>query len=451
MFMKKLFKKANYKHQIQLLFLGVFGFVIIYFPAWGNPFFQDDFLLLELSHDSNINSFSDYFMPIEQNFHYRPLAFNVYYHWLQSLFGLNYQAFHLVNMIWLILMSGLVYLILVEITQNKKWALWGAMVYLVAPIHFMTQFWLATFNNTQAASFLFLAFYLYLIFTKKQNVKFLLAALAVFTLALLLNESVIVLPGLIGLHLLLVERVNLKTKFLRFIPWLILSMTYYLWRSNTIGFPQSSDYSMIIDFNILATIRWYLLRALGLPEGISFVPFKEYVLILVFIWFLMLAFAAIRNLYLSFSHKRLKDSLVRIQSVLFGLGWFLVGGSIFFLLSAHMSGYYIEIAFLGMLLLWIQILSIYESDRFRVLTLGLWLIISLISIRSMQATHWVVWRADHSHRLMSQIEESCDQIQDSTLSLELQGIPIDEAKVVLSDQSAGRVVCNRMDLKTVFE
>src|SRR5690606_22741594 len=103
-------------------FGGILWFVCVYWPGWHNPFFQDDFLLLDLAHPDKIRSIKDLFQPISLNFHYRPLAFNVYYYLLQTFFGLNWHAFHILNAIQLIGVSWLVYLIFKHVLESAFWA-----------------------------------------------------------------------------------------------------------------------------------------------------------------------------------------------------------------------------------------------------------------------------------------------------------------------------------------
>lgn len=418
--------------------LGVAAFLFIYLPAWHNPFFQDDFLLLKLTHPQNIHSWSDFLAPISKNFHYRPLAFNVYYYVLQQGLGLNWFGFHLVNSIWLLATAGLVWLILHQLTDSPAWSLIGAILYLISPIHYMTQFWTATFNNTQGVSLLLLSFYWYLRFDRTHQHRYLLAAMGLFGAALLTNEGTIVLPGLIGVYLLFLAKRPWQYLLSQAFLWGGIALSYLLIRLATIGLPAGPAYGLSFSLEIFSTLKWYVFRTIGLPEGIRFIDSRSGLYLLS-----SLSLGVIAKIYLS------NKSKIPWKYLAFGLSWFIIGGLPFYALPNHLSAYYLETAYVGLVLIYVVIFKVASQKILAMTFVILSFFISLMSVRGMQATHWVNWRGDLARVYIEQISSQCDSAHSTVTIKTVDGL-VDEAAIVLNRSAAAQVLCDDLTLETTF-
>ena len=189
---------------IRVLFLAIVGLLILlYKDSFISRFFQDDFLLLKLAQSEN------FFAPIA-NFPYRPVSINLFYSLGHSLFGPNVIGFHLLNFAFLVGALIFIFLLVKEILQDEKQALFAVFLYAFNISLFPLFYWVATSYFTLVAFFVFGGLYFY--FRKNHILSFLF-----FILALLSNELAVVFPALLFLLSSYLKKVNLRLLLFFFI------------------------------------------------------------------------------------------------------------------------------------------------------------------------------------------------------------------------------------------
>ncbi len=232
-------------HLLVLLCLIIIN--LAFFSLNLNDFFvSDDFdwlYLVKFSEHSLTDYFTGNYYGIQgEGGAYRPLV-TVIFLLNYKIFGLNYLGFHIVNLIFHIGVCFLVYLLALLLFEKfkakNKIAILAAVFFSLLPNHSEAVVWVAAIADPVASFFYLLAFYLYLIFRKKQSFAALLISVLSFIIALLTKEIAITLPILIVVWELYEALRKNKFKWQNIILypfgyWLILIL-YFLIRYLAIG------------------------------------------------------------------------------------------------------------------------------------------------------------------------------------------------------------------------
>jgi len=189
------------------LLLIFFSAAIIYFNTLWNDFtnWDDDELILYNYRIQDLNleklkkilttpTVTDY-LPLKE------LSYAIdYYLWKLNPFG-----FHLSNVVLFVLNCLLVYLIFEFIFKDKFISFIGTIVFTVHPIHVESVAWISGRKDLLSGLFFFLSFYAYL---KNRNI----FALLSFILALLSKPTVVILPLVLILYELTINKIENKWK-----------------------------------------------------------------------------------------------------------------------------------------------------------------------------------------------------------------------------------------------
>ena len=259
-----------------LAFLGITAvFLLIYHGALGNYFFQDDFYFLRLSRAENFLDFLKFFSPWHQQGFpaYRPLGTQVYFFFGQ-LFPAFASPYIMRGILFLFhfLNFFLIFKILKKLLKKDWLALILAALYLNAPLHFLSLYYLAAFQQVLAAFFQLLGFNLYL--KNKKNFVYLC-----YLGALLAKETAIFFPALLLIFKTLVyfdknksfkdiknEIVGEKRYWLGFV---FLAFAYALLRLLSFSQPPGEEYQLsLTPKTFFSSLRWYLIWLVGAPETI---------------------------------------------------------------------------------------------------------------------------------------------------------------------------------------
>jgi 4-amino-4-deoxy-L-arabinose transferase-like glycosyltransferase len=199
------------KYKLHLLIL--LGLIIInlaFFAINLNDFFlSDDFDWIystKTSRHSLLDYFSaNYFGEQGVGGSYRPM-FNLVFSLAYNLFGLNPLGYHLINLIFHIGVCFLIYLLVLSLFKGYKQknqpsadkiAILAALFFAILPNHSEAVIWIAAIGDPLSAFFYLLAFYLYILFRKKEKLYYLIISILSFIIALLTKELAITLPLLI--------------------------------------------------------------------------------------------------------------------------------------------------------------------------------------------------------------------------------------------------------------
>ncbi|KUK83148.1 MAG: transmembrane(s)proteins 7..26, partial [Microgenomates bacterium 39_6] len=261
----------NKKNFFFLLFF-LICFFLIYRTSFNSFFSQDDFYHLALARVESWSDFFNFFNPwVQKDVHFRPLGTQVFFA-IAHLFPQNLAplvlrlialAFHLANFY-------LVFLLLKRFLKKETLAVVLAGFYLLAPLHFMSLYYISAFQQILATFFQLLAFWFFAL-GKKKWVFF------CFILALFSKETAIVFPGLLLIFSYIIrpekkvkDYFNRVKKNWRF--WLILFLLlifYGFFRFLTfVNYPGDNYQLLLSPRTLISSWRWYLIWLMGAPETI---------------------------------------------------------------------------------------------------------------------------------------------------------------------------------------
>lgn len=340
--------------------LMIFLLAVFYWPSFSARFFQDDWTLLAVARSN------DYFSPIS-GFPYRPFSIGVFYSLGAFLFGESVLGFHLLLFLFFCGLAGFVYLLANKILRQESLGLTATVLFVFNVSLFALFYWVATSYFTLGAFFVFASVYFFLDKGSCRHA----VSLIFFVLAILSNELAIVTPALIGVFRFLKEGVS----WARLTPFLGISVFYLVWRSQ-LSLPAAADYTVDIT-RFLATARWYILRAVNLPEGVLMA--SPVIYLLFFLLLLFIIIMVVRSLVSRSFPGRL---------FAFAVVWFFMGALPFFFLPFHMSAYYLTVALFGPLVFFVRLFSL--DKRMLWLFTTIYLVMAVLGIEFLKETHWVI-------------------------------------------------------------
>ncbi|OGG03952.1 hypothetical protein A2W14_05810 [Candidatus Gottesmanbacteria bacterium RBG_16_37_8] len=333
--------------------------VILYWPSFSSPFFQDDVVVLRSKNISN-------FLTTLPKNRYYPVSVQLFYSFSKSVFGLNPFGFHLILFIFSSLSLFLIFSLARKILLDDKKAYLTVFFYAFNISLFANFYWVAVSYFVFGGFFIFLSLYFY------WQKNFLTLSLISFVMALLSNELAFVYP-----FLLTITSWYFKKWSKSLIFFLIIGFLYILFKIFLIGFSTNTDYTLNF-FGIFSTARWYLLRAFNLPEGIKFASDRSLlILFVIFLMFLLISF-----------YYRLKSKKIDFRLYLFSLFWFLIGALPFFFLPMHLSSYYLTVALFGISLFFSNLLS--ENPRILLLAILVYFLLTFRGLIFLSQTHWII-------------------------------------------------------------
>ncbi len=344
------------------LFVLVSLVAFIYRDSFTSRFFQDDRILMRLAQTTGV------FTAIP-HFPYRPIAIQVFYSLGNFLFGNNPVGYHL--LLFFAFAGSLFFLfrIMKILFREENKALSAVFFYALNISLFAEFYWIATSYFSLGALFFFGAIYFFLL----QGFVFVVLCLLMFLLALGSNEMAFVLPAIFSLCSWYLREGN-RQKLAGF--WLLDGLLLFF-RVIFIGFPKVADYTLKFNFQVLGTLRWYLLRVFDLPEGIRNNPDSPVIYLLLAVFLILMAV----NLYTYF-RKRYDPRLF-----LLGLLWFLTAGLPFYFLPGHMSSYYLALALPGITMIYAT--AVGKSYKSYII-LAVYLLLTIFGLDFLRQTHWII-------------------------------------------------------------
>jgi len=392
-----------------LIVVALAAFFFIYRGAIGNYFFQDDFYFLRLSRIENPVDFLKFFSPWHQQGFpaYRPLGTQIYF-FLGQLFLPQFSPYILRLVLFLFHFTnfGLIFKILKKLFPDRGWLLLVlATTYLIAPLHFLSLYYLAAFQQVLAAFFQLLGFYFYLNKRKK-------AVYFCFIFALLSKETAVVYPALLFLFSLFLKRkFTAREIFYRFkkeaaywLGFLLIIIFYGLIRYLTFSQGPGNEYQLSLSLRtFFSSIRWYLVWLLGAPETIinyagrgfafDWSSFLKDTKILGYLFTgTFLAEVALLCLILVkliiFDKDRKK---ILLFLVWFG-AWFVVSLSPVSFFPYHRYSHYLDMAFLALLLVTAGII-LRRSGVLPIFLVGIFVLNAYFAVNIDSKLHWAPARS----------------------------------------------------------
>ncbi|MDD3532191.1 MAG: hypothetical protein PHR64_02355 [Candidatus Shapirobacteria bacterium] len=261
------------KKQTVLGLVFVLGaFFLIYRTSFTNFFSQDDFYHLGLSRADSFADWLGFFNPfLQKDVHFRPLGTQVFF-FPAHLFSPQTApvilrvialSFHLANFY-------LVFKLLKKFLKKEFLALILAGVYLAAPLHFLSIYYVSAFQQILAAFWQLLGFWFFA--SQKRNWSYFF-----FVFALLSKETAIVFPALLLIFSYIIRPEKTMAAYLRrfkknwsyWWPFVLILIFYALVRLVTFVHYPGDNYQLSLSFRTLTSSwRWYLVWLLGAPETI---------------------------------------------------------------------------------------------------------------------------------------------------------------------------------------
>lgn len=346
------------KYNLALLLI-IFLTALVYRNSFFSPFFQDDKVLLN---SSTAGSFFIQIVPAT----YRPISQQLFYFLGNQFFGRNVFGYHLVLFGVFALTLVVLFALADKLLKSKTKALIAVFFYAFNISLFANFYWIATSYFSIGALFYFLTLYFYL----KKEIKNAFLFGVSFLLALGSNEIAFTIP-------IIVLLINWYQKYWPKRAWVFLALCALLvvLRAAVIGFPKAVDYTIQFNLTAVATLRWYLLRALNLPEGVDRGGRVFYLLFFIFVLTILISVS-----------KYLRQKQNNLRVLILGCGLFVFGALPFYFLPGHMSSYYLTTALLGPSL----ILGEVSYKKAVLALMAIYLVMTVLGLNFLSQTHWII-------------------------------------------------------------
>lgn len=287
------------------LFLMIYLLILFFVflgSSFNNFFVGDDFTWLRWAAQSdNATLFKNFYDA--QGFFLRPidklLVFIQY-----TLFNLKPLPHHLFTLFYNFSVSVVVYFLLLRIFKKKSSAFLGAFIFSFIPSHSQNLFWIATISTTISSLFVLLGLLFYEIARNSKKIIFYICAFIFFVLSIFSYENAIIFIGLmIVFDIFIGIRSGKFEKKQVFLPYIVATViiTFYLlvrMNANAAGFSGDYNYNLLkLIPNTIGNYLGYIALFFGSESTLSSYTFlrnfmKQYVLILSFIGFMLIAFIA---------------------------------------------------------------------------------------------------------------------------------------------------------------
>ncbi len=221
---------------------------VFYRPVLDQFFHHDDFVFLERSRVRSIAE-APRLLTVERNLRglvekthsYRPLSTNVYFGVLRGIFGLRPTAFHLANLVLLLVAALFLRRFLVLDGVESAAAAVAATIFAVGLPARDAQLWIACCQELMAVALLLGALVLHAK-ARGRGGRWSVAAAAMFMAAVLAKETAIVLPALVLFHEMIVRREGPRRSLAAAAPYTMIAAVYLVWRLAVIPLAAEGPY-----------------------------------------------------------------------------------------------------------------------------------------------------------------------------------------------------------------
>ena len=261
------------RQSILLLILILGFFFLLYQPSFTSFFSQDDFYYLSLARANSLVDVVNFFNPQTQEvFYFRPLGTQLFFlvaHGLPTALApialrLVALSFHLANFY-------LIFKLLRKILKQEQLAMVLAGAYLIAPLHFMSLYYISAFQQILAAFWQLLGFWFFVLNQKRWIYLF-------FILALLSKETALIFPALLLIfsYIIRPEKTlsgcfnRFKKEFSFWLFFIFIIVLYGLIRLTNFTASPGGNYQFSFSpRTLISSWRWYLVWLIGAPETIT--------------------------------------------------------------------------------------------------------------------------------------------------------------------------------------
>lgn len=197
---------------------------------------------------------------------YRPLSRETYNLLMYKLFGLNALAYHLMNLLLIILNLFLLAFVIKKITSKNLAMFFSVLIFIISAIHSIEIYYLASIQTLISTFFALISILFFTNYIIKTNINYFLASILFYSLALFSHESAIILPGILFVIYYFLKR-EYKKLFLLMMPFAMVGLLFFLSTSSITNLPSQEVYKPAFQSNkMFNTLGWYILWSFGMPE-----------------------------------------------------------------------------------------------------------------------------------------------------------------------------------------
>lgn len=440
-------------------FIAIFlSSLLLYLPSFQIYFFQDDWFILNWVKTGNILSFISFRNDI---IYWRPLSMPIYFSALNTIFGLNYVAFHIFAFFIFLLLLFLIQKLLKCLFEDLGLSLILTFLYAIWPINYISLSWLAATQYIIAPVFMtasFLSFTKYILLRKKA---YLTLCYATFLAALISHETAIVLPALFIVWTAIYRR---KISLATISPMLAISATIMIIRFYIVPLPAAGAYTIQINKAVFLNFIWYWLWSFNFPESFKSLVdprvVEQSILVLKQFWWISLSCLTIIAFFLLMLARGLKNNF---RNYLFGFSWFSIMLLPVIFIPSHSYPMYLSFAGLG--LIYMIGTSLKGSKYILTFTfMVFWTISALANFQFTRATHWVESEQSISKTYIQFMKSYVNNPQKNSTFVFLpvnkntqqkseieQAKELNTLKLSLSDQNAVQVIYGDTTLKSLYQ
>ena len=347
------------KYFIFFLLLAIFIISgIIYRFSFKAYFFQDDWFSLKISAVETYYDFFKFFLPRTDVIYYRPLGMQIPFYILQTIFGIHPLPFHILTFLTHGINIFLVYQLINRLTKNTFSALLSAYLYGTSAVHYTPFYWSATYAFVLGPTAFFLSCLLLWSFLKTKNLSTYILSLLVFTSGLLINETVFVMPLIMGMVIVFIGKSTRPLRYL--IPFLLPVVLLAFSRFYYFRPPTAGVYQLGVKSSLLSNLKAYLLFSFNWPEEmkaqfINFLKVNPLFIADFYNYYLVFVITLLLNLsvffLLPYFFAALKKIKIPVSITVTGMLWFAAGLLPVIFFSDHVFSYYLPISLIGLIMI----------------------------------------------------------------------------------------------------
>ena len=202
--------------------------------------------------------------------YYRPTVL-IYMMFAWQVFQDFAPGWHLMNILMHMLVVYLVFSIIEKVAKDTRVAAIGAILFAVHPLRSESIAWISGFTDPILAIFLLGAFYCYMLYRERNDLKYLAAGLVLFVFAAFTKEPAVSLPIFIAAYEILIInqdkplKARVRSAAIISAIFVLASLIYFLMRVYALGFwLNDTTYARYSNVEILLTIPLVITKYIGL-------------------------------------------------------------------------------------------------------------------------------------------------------------------------------------------
>ncbi len=166
------------------------------------------------------------------------------------MFGFKPLGYYTHHLISFFLVAISLFIVLDIVVKRRAFVMLGVLIFLLSPATFAIATWLSTRHYLEGMGFTLLSIYLFIKGIRGNRYFLILLSYLFYIPAILSKEVYVPLP----FFLLFIPEKNLRIRFMRIIPFLMLSFVYFLYRMTMLGDNPVKGYSSIWPWNLSSAL-----------------------------------------------------------------------------------------------------------------------------------------------------------------------------------------------------